>query len=163
MLAFSEFLLPRSSAGKLVIPWVCFVLAKRRLNVQSFANSTYCALKLVTFCRYLNRFIQNSLELRDIPGICRRSVNVSNMSRNQKRHVAKSGRKIVQDREPTLGIVSFWGRRGPRRRTSSRAAWSNQTLQGSFSAVSKPTFATKYAFESFRRDLRSTFFRTALK
>ena len=30
---------------------------------------------------------------------------------------------------------------------------SGQTLQGSFSAASKPHFASKYAFESSRRDL----------
>ena len=30
-----------------------------------------------------------------------------------------------------------------------------QTLQGSFSAVSKPDFARKYAFESSRRDLHN--------
>ena len=37
-------------------------------------------------------------------------------------------------------------------------AESGQTLQGSFSAVSKPTFATKYAFESARRDLHNALF-----
>ena len=33
-----------------------------------------------------------------------------------------------------------------------------QTLQGSFSAVSKPNFASKYAFESSRRDLHNICF-----
>ena len=32
---------------------------------------------------------------------------------------------------------------------------SGQTLQGSFSAVSKPIFATKYSLESSRRDLHN--------
>ena len=36
-----------------------------------------------------------------------------------------------------------------------------QTLQGSFSAVSKPNFASKCAFESSRRDLRNAFLCTA--
>ena len=37
-----------------------------------------------------------------------------------------------------------------------------QTLQGSFSAVSKRNFAIKYAFESSRRDLRNALLCTAL-
>ena len=38
-----------------------------------------------------------------------------------------------------------------------------QTLQGAFSAVSKPIFASKYAFESSRRDLHNALLCTALK
>ena len=38
-----------------------------------------------------------------------------------------------------------------------------QTLQGSFSAVSKPNFVSKYAFESSRRDLHNALLCTALK
>ena len=38
-----------------------------------------------------------------------------------------------------------------------------QTLQGSFSAVSKRNFASKYALESSRRDLHNAFLCTALK
>ena len=38
-----------------------------------------------------------------------------------------------------------------------------QTLEGSFSAVSKPNFASKYAFESSCRDLHNTLFCTSLK
>ena len=38
-----------------------------------------------------------------------------------------------------------------------------QTSEGSFSAVSKPNFARKYAFESFRRDLQNALLCTALK
>merc|ERR1719163_163276 len=38
-----------------------------------------------------------------------------------------------------------------------------QTLEGSFSAVSKPNFASKYAFESSRRDLHNTLLCTAPK
>ena len=37
------------------------------------------------------------------------------------------------------------------------------TLEGSFSAVSKPNFASKYAFESSRRDLHNALLCTALK
>ena len=33
-----------------------------------------------------------------------------------------------------------------------------QTLEGSFSAVSKPNFASKYAFESSRRDLHNALY-----
>ena len=36
------------------------------------------------------------------------------------------------------------------------------TLKGSFSAVSKPTFASKYALESSRRDLHNTLICTVL-
>ena len=39
---------------------------------------------------------------------------------------------------------------------------SGQTLQGSFSAVSKQNFASKYAFESSRRDLHNALLCTAL-
>ena len=40
---------------------------------------------------------------------------------------------------------------------------SGQTLQGSFSAVSKPHFASQYTFQSSRRDLHNTLLCTALK
>ena len=36
------------------------------------------------------------------------------------------------------------------------------TLEGSFSAVSKPNFASKYALESFRRDLQNALLCTVL-
>ena len=49
-------------------------------------------------------------------------------------------------------------------RTSSCAgSESEQTLQGSFSAVSKPIFAIKYSFESSRRDLHNTLLCTAFR
>ena len=38
-----------------------------------------------------------------------------------------------------------------------------KTLEGSFSAVSKRNFASKYAFESSRRDLHNALFCTALQ
>ena len=38
-----------------------------------------------------------------------------------------------------------------------------QTLEGSFSAVSKPNFASKYAFESSRRDLHNALLCTTLQ
>ena len=41
-------------------------------------------------------------------------------------------------------------------------AESGQTLQGSFSAVSKPNFASKYALESSRRDLHNALLCTVL-
>ena len=40
---------------------------------------------------------------------------------------------------------------------------SGQTLQSSFSAVSKPIFATKYSLESSRRDLQNALLCTALE
>ena len=42
-------------------------------------------------------------------------------------------------------------------------AESGQTLQGSFSAVLKPNFASKYALESSRRDLHNALLCTALQ
>ena len=42
-------------------------------------------------------------------------------------------------------------------------AGSGQTLQGSFSAVSKPNFARKYALESSRRDLHNALLCTILE
>ena len=46
------------------------------------------------------------------------------------------------------------------RRTASKIA---QTLEISFSAVSKPNFARKYAMESSRRDIHNALLCTALK
>ena len=43
-------------------------------------------------------------------------------------------------------------------RERARSRWS--FVEGSFSAVSKPTFARKYAFESSRRDLQNALLRT---
>ena len=40
---------------------------------------------------------------------------------------------------------------------------SGQTLQGSFSAVSKPNFASKYSLENSRRDLHNALLCTALE
>ena len=39
---------------------------------------------------------------------------------------------------------------------------SGQTLQGSFSSVSKPMIATNYSLETSRRDLHNALLRTAL-
>ena len=44
-----------------------------------------------------------------------------------------------------------------------RRAAIGQTLEGSFSALSKPNFASKYAFESSRRDLHNALLCTALE
>ena len=52
--------------------------------------------------------------------------------------------------------------RGPGRAGSLYNGSVGQTWQGSFSAVSRPNFATKYAFESSRRDLHNALFCTAL-
>ena len=54
------------------------------------------------------------------------------------------------------------GSREVRARGASRRGM-RQTLEGSFSAVSKPNFASKYAFESSRRDLHNALLCTALK
>ena len=40
---------------------------------------------------------------------------------------------------------------------------SGQTLQGSFSSISKPIFASKYSLESSRRDLHNTLLCTAFQ
>ena len=52
---------------------------------------------------------------------------------------------------------------GQRRQTSGSCPPGNRALQGSFSAVSKRNFASKYAFESSRRDLHNALLCTALK
>ena len=56
------------------------------------------------------------------------------------------------------------GRRRPLRDGAPllRGARMRQTLQGSFSAVSKANFASKYAFESSRRDLHNALLCTVL-
>ena len=55
------------------------------------------------------------------------------------------------------------GARGPTRLwyLGDLYAESGQTLQGSFSAVSKPNFASKYSLESSRRDLHNALLCTA--
>ena len=85
--------------------------------------------------------------------------------------------------QPRMSPVKFAGRvretglpaRGPPLRlreahlaapgapASAVAAQMRQTLEGSFSAVSKRNFARKYAFESSRRDLHNALLCTALK
>ena len=52
-------------------------------------------------------------------------------------------------------------RRAPTGRGDGIRRW--QILQGSFSAVSKSSFATKYSLESSRRDLHNTLLCTALQ
>ena len=63
-----------------------------------------------------------------------------------KRCSASYGCFPVSGRAPTPGSVRTAAERGLGRQTGA-------TLDGSFSAVSKPNFASKYAFESSRRDL----------
>ena len=62
------------------------------------------------------------------------------------RHVVGPVRKI-----PMLGLTQLL------------AVYIYLTLKGSFSAVSKPNFASKYAFESSRRDLHNALLCTAPK
>ena len=85
--------------------------------------------------------------------------------------------QCVRDGPSSAFPSSFFGRGGQpgpcrggpsgRRSTCSRIAlWRQsigQALQGSFSAVSKPNFASKYASESSRRDLHNALFCTALQ
>ena len=61
-------------------------------------------------------------------------------------HLDGDGGDVVPDggREPGIGSIG-------------------QTLEGSFSAVSKRNFARKYAFESSRRDLHNALLCTALQ
>ena len=47
--------------------------------------------------------------------------------------------------------------------TDEEKAASGARFEGSFSVVSKPNFASKYAFESSRRDLQNTLFYTDLE
>ena len=57
-----------------------------------------------------------------------------------------------------VGRRRGWAGGGPAAR-----GWIGQTLEGSFSAVSKRNFASKYAFESSRRDLHDALLCTALQ
>ena len=52
-----------------------------------------------------------------------------------------------------IGATAFYVTYWPPRLAAPRGI--GQTLEGSFSTVSKPTFASKYAFESSRRDLNT--------
>ena len=74
-------------------------------------------------------------------------------------------------RFPSLGFAQPLGNsaasrnssRPCRRRRTSHGRGMRQTLQGSFSAVSKRNFARKYAFNRSRRDLHNALLCTALK
>ena len=60
-----------------------------------------------------------------------------------------------------IGATAFYVTYWPPRLAAPRGI--GQTLEGSFSTVSKPNFASKYAFESSRRDLHNALLCTALK
>ena len=66
---------------------------------------------------------------------------------NGKRTARKGFPRRSDDQKSTMGALY---------------AESGQTLQGSFSAVSKPNFASKYSFESSRRDLHNALLCTVL-
>ena len=77
-----------------------------------------------------------------------------------------------RESEPALPRSQPAGQRGeeeggepapPEPRRSLSCHGIRQTLEGSFSAVSKPNFASKYAFESSRRDLHNALLCTAPK
>ena len=55
------------------------------------------------------------------------------------------------------------GRRHRRADRGKGLRWAQQTLEGSLSALSKPNFASKYAFESSRRDLHNALLCTTLQ
>ena len=80
--------------------------------------------------------------------------------------------------QPSTSPVKFAARSRPRPRSTTRPSSRprtarrasrrfhgpiGKTLEGSFSAVSNPIFASKYAFESSRRDLHNAFLCTDLK
>ena len=64
------------------------------------------------------------------------------------------------ERAPVIRLAKG-GSKGPPLLAAHRSI--GQTLQGSFSAVSKPTFASKHALESSRRDLHNALLCTGLK
>ena len=74
---------------------------------------------------------------------------------------APDGRRRVEE-EDVCGAVEG-GVRGAALLTAGRDCSIGQTLQGSFSAVSKPTCGSKYALESSRRDLHNALLCTALQ
>ena len=77
----------------------------------------------------------------DAWGFAVRRVDVD---RTKQRDVA-----VVGDQDPPAHLGDMY-------------AESGQTLQGSFSAVSKPNFASKYSLESSRRDLHNALLCTDL-
>ena len=91
-------------------------------------------------------------------------------------------RSLTSGRSTTRRADDLLPEAAPSPRPPRRAAWAHrearacgkrlvmlschgirQTLEGSFSAVSKPNFASKYAFESSRRDLHNALLCTAPK
>ena len=78
---------------------------------------------------------------------------------------------VVQEREEEGAPARLPAEEHPLRHAAHRgvegASFSSvkarQTLQSSFSAASKPNFASKYSLESSRRDLHSAFLCTALQ
>ena len=89
-----------------------------------------------------------------------RKQEISPQIRFRSRRVRQVGR--------TASSVPAWGHeRAAKLAALLRAhqAWAGmkQTLEGSFSAASKPKFASKYAFESSRRELHNALLCTALQ
>ena len=108
---------------------------------------TASTAKCVLFsCIFLRR-LTHTLKFEDFAR--REKLMSSSIVRNreveekQRLRSGRSGAGVTAHRESLGGIL--------------------QTLQGSFSAVSKPNFASKYSFESSRRDLHDTLLCTALK
>ena len=77
------------------------------------------------------------------------------------REIAKAQRTTLGGRPRDAGAPGPEGPAPPA--LEARAEGARQTLHGSFSAVSKRNFASKYAFESSRRDLHNALLCTALK
>ena len=67
-------------------------------------------------------------------------------------------------RYPALAALqNTWQGWGTCRQTKTGAGFKLKSKNGPFSAVSKPNFASKYAFESSRRDVHNALLCTALQ
>ncbi len=96
----------------------------------------------------------------------RRNHRFSTRKRRSTRSRRRRGSRCSRPKLPARSLR----RPGSRRRSGAHKEWSEywiefspQTSRGSFSAVSTPIFASKYALESSRRDLHNALLCTGLK
>ena len=123
---------------------------------------------LVSF-NTMSLFSQNSTRNKAAVSL---PTNVYSVANAAIRLLLDTGARVVHILRTHFSVAVHKRGRGSRKRTArsdlslSGSLWcilARQTLEGSFSAVSKPDFASKYALESSRRDLHNAPFCTALQ
>ena len=122
-------------------------------------------LTLQLVCLLASSFAQPAAALRDLPPVrIRHWRGLADLrTRPVRRDVDGLPLGCRPDLSARRSLLSLNRNRSARRSyLGDLYAESGQTLQSSFSAVSKPNFASKYALESSRRDLHNALLCTVL-